>query len=52
MGLGMVASLYVSARKAGCQFEVINLTRRIRDIFSASKLLPLLEVAGKSSILP
>jgi len=52
MGLGTVASLYVSARTAGCQFEVINLSRRVRDLFNAAKLLPLLEVASKSSILP
>ena len=52
MGLGTVASLYVSARTAGRQFEVINLSRRVRELFSAAKLLPLLEVAGKSSILP
>ena len=51
-GLGVVASLYVSARTAGCQFEVINLSRRVRDILKTTHLLALLEVASKSSILP
>jgi anti-sigma B factor antagonist len=52
MGLGTVASLYVSARTAGCQFEVINLSRRVREMFSVARLLPLLEVAGRSSLIP
>ena len=52
MGLGTVASLYVSARTAGCQFEVINLSRRVRELFSVARLLPLLEVAGRSSLIP
>ena len=51
-GLGVVASLYVSARTAGCQFEVINLSRRVRDLLKTTHLLALLEVASKSTILP
>ena len=52
MGLGTIASLYVSARTAGRQFDVINLSRLVRELLSATKLLPLLEVAAKSTILP
>ena len=49
IGLGTIASLYVSARTAGCQLEVINLSRRIRDLFSMTHLLSLFEAAGQSN---
>jgi anti-sigma B factor antagonist len=51
MGLGTIASLYVSARTAGCQFEVMNLTQRVRDLFSVTHLLGLFEAAGSSSVI-
>ena len=48
MGLGTVASLYVSAKTAGCQFELINLSRRLRDLFTVTHLLSLFEVCGET----
>ena len=49
MGLGTIASLYVSCRTAGCQFELINLSRRIRDLFTITHLLSLCEACGESN---
>ena len=48
MGLGTIASLYVSAKTAGCQFELINLSRRIRDLFTVTHLLSLFEPCGET----
>jgi anti-sigma B factor antagonist len=50
MGLGTVASLYVSSKVAGCTLELINLNRRIRDLFSVTHLLSLFEPCGQSNI--
>ena len=49
MGLGTIASLYVSCKTAGCQFELINLSRRIRDLFTITHLLSLFEACGESN---
>lgn len=50
MGLGAIASLYVSAKTAGCELELINLSKRIRDLFSVTHLLSLFEACGENSI--
>ena len=50
MGLGTIASLYVSAKTAGCQFEVVNLSRRVRDLFTMTHLLSLFEPCGESNV--
>jgi anti-sigma B factor antagonist len=50
MGLGAIASLYVSARTAGCRLELINLSKRIRELFSITNMLSLFEVCGDNSI--
>ena len=49
MGLGTIVSLYVSSRTAGCQFELINLSRRIRDLFTITHLLSLFEACGETN---
>jgi anti-sigma B factor antagonist len=51
MGLGTVASLYVSAKTGGCQLELINLSRRIRDLFTMTHLLSLFEPCGESNVM-
>ena len=51
MGLGTIAGLYVSSKTAGCQFELINLSRRIRDLFTITHLLSLFEPAGESNAI-
>jgi anti-sigma B factor antagonist len=50
MGLGTIASLYVSCKSAGCPFELINLSRRIRDLFTMTHLLSLFEVCGETNV--
>jgi anti-anti-sigma factor len=46
-GLGTVVGLYVSARTRGCELEVINAGRQIRELFSMTNLLSLFEAAGR-----
>ena len=50
MGLGAIASLYVSARTAGCRLELINLSKRVRELFSITNMLSLFEVCGDNSV--
>jgi anti-anti-sigma factor len=47
IGLGTIASLYVSARTARCEFEVVNLTHHVRELFRMTRLLTLFEAAGE-----
>ena len=42
MGIGTVARLYVSAKTAGCKFELINLAPRIRQLLGITNLLSVL----------
>jgi anti-anti-sigma factor len=46
-GLGTVVGLYVSARTRGCQLEIVNASKQIRDLFSMTNLLSLFEPAGR-----
>jgi hypothetical protein len=42
--------LYVSAKGAGARLEVINLSQRVRHLFSITNVLSLFEVAGEQNI--
>src|SRR5450755_5119437 len=37
-GLGMIVGVYISAKKAGCELKVINLTPRVKEIFTLTRL--------------
>jgi anti-sigma B factor antagonist len=37
-GLGMIVGMYVSAKRARCQFKVINLSPRVKEIFTLTRL--------------
>ncbi|MFZ3263670.1 MAG: STAS domain-containing protein [Terriglobales bacterium] len=37
-GLGMIVGLYVSAKRAKCQLKVINLSPRVKEIFTLTRL--------------
>jgi anti-anti-sigma factor len=50
IGLGVVASLYVSSRTSGRRFDAINLSPRVRDLFSVTHLLSLFESCGEHNI--
>jgi anti-sigma B factor antagonist len=46
MGLGTVVRLYVSAKSAGCDLELINLGKRIRQLLGVTNLLSVFTVIG------
>ncbi len=50
LGLGTVVSLYVSARAAGSNLELVNLSKRVRQLLSITNLLSLFEVCGEHTI--
>ena len=39
MGLGTLIALYVSARNAGCRLELINLSKKVRELLGMTNLL-------------
>ena len=47
MGLGAIVSLYASAKAAHCDLKLINLSKRVREIFRVTNLLSVFEVYGE-----
>jgi anti-sigma B factor antagonist len=47
LGLGTIISLYVSAKAAGCELKLINLGKRIYELFRIAKLEALFELYGE-----
>ncbi len=50
MGLGSIVSLYVSAKNAGCDLELIQLSKKIREMLGVTGLLSVFEQCGSSRI--
>jgi anti-sigma B factor antagonist len=50
MGLGTIVRLYVSTKSAGCQLELINLGKRIRDLLGMTNLLSVFTICGEHTI--
>jgi anti-sigma B factor antagonist len=50
MGLGTVVRLYVSARSAGCDLQLINLGKRIRQLLGVTNLLAVFTTVGETGI--
>jgi len=48
MGLGIVVSLYVSAKTSATQLVLINLSQRVRDLFRITNVWSILEVYGEN----
>ena len=48
-GIGAIVSLYVSAKSAACQLELVNLGKQILRLFSMTNLLSLFEPVGDST---
>jgi anti-sigma B factor antagonist len=48
-GLGAIIGLYVSVKSAGGRLEVINLSARVRQLFSITNVISLFEVCGEQS---
>ena len=50
LGLGTIVRLYVTAKAAGCELQLINLGKRIRDLLGVTHLLNVLTVVGENDI--
>lgn len=50
MGIGTLVRLYVSAKSAGCDFELINLGKRIKELLSMTNLLSVLTTMCEQGI--
>jgi anti-anti-sigma factor len=46
-GLGALVALYISAKKDACEFQIVNMSKPIRDLLSLSNLLLLFEPCGR-----
>src|SRR5690349_14586085 len=42
-GLGMVVGLLISAKKSRCELKFVNLTPRVKDLFTLTRLIDALE---------
>jgi len=49
MGLGTIAGLWVSAKSRSCALVLVNLSPRIRDLFTVTHLLSLFEACGETN---
>jgi anti-anti-sigma factor len=49
VGLGTIAALYASARTAGCELHLVNVSPRIREMFSVTRVLSLFEPVGSTN---
>jgi anti-sigma B factor antagonist len=50
MGLGTLARLYVSARSAGCDLELMNLGKQVRQLLGTANLLSAFTVIGEHGV--
>lgn len=50
MGLGTLVRLYVSARSAGCELELINLGKQVRTLLGTTGLMSVFVVIGEHGI--
>jgi len=46
-GLGVIVSLYVSAKAAGCELGLINLNKQLRELLRFTRVLSLFEACGR-----
>ena len=46
-GLGAVVGVYVTAKKAGCDLQLINLSKRVRELLGLTNLLSVFETTGQ-----
>ncbi len=49
-GLGAIVGVYISAKNAGATLEVINLSARVRQLFSLANLISLFEPCGRYGV--
>ncbi len=46
-GLAAIVGIYVSAKMAGCDLRLMNLTQRIRQLFAVTRVLTVFETTGQ-----
>ena len=46
-GLGTLVGVYVSAKTAGCELQLINFNKRVRELLGLTHLLSVFESCGK-----
>jgi anti-anti-sigma factor len=46
-GLGAVVGVYVTAKKSGCDLQLINLSKRVRELLGMTHLLSVFETTGQ-----
>jgi anti-anti-sigma factor len=46
-GLGAVVSVYVTAKRAGCELQLINLSKRVRELLGLTHVLSVFETTGQ-----
>lgn len=46
-GLGALVGLYISAKRAGCELQLVNLSPRIRELLSMTNIILLFEACGR-----
>ena len=49
-GLGTIVGLYVSARHAKCELQLVNLSQKVRELLGLSNLLGVFEDCGKYGV--
>ena len=50
MGLGTLVRLYVSSRAAGCDLELVNLGKRIRQLLGMTNLMSFFTIIGENDV--
>jgi|HubBroStandDraft_3_1064219.scaffolds.fasta_scaffold204361_1 anti-sigma B factor antagonist len=50
MGLGTIIRLYVSARSAGCDLQLVNIGSRIKELLGMTNLLSVFSVCGEHHV--
>jgi anti-sigma B factor antagonist len=50
MGLGCLVGLYTSARAAGCELQLLNIGKRIRELLGLTNLLSVFTIIGEQGV--
>jgi anti-sigma B factor antagonist len=50
MGLGTLVSLYTSARGAGCEMQLLNIGKRVRELLGLTNLLSVFAIIGEHGV--
>lgn len=50
MGLGTLVALYTSAKAAGCELQLLNIGKRIRELLGLTHLLSVFTIIGEHGV--